>query len=58
MWTLEKWYRLTYLQGRNREADIENRHVDTVEGGNGRGGWDELGDRDRHIHTTVYTIDN
>ena len=44
--TLEKWYRLTYLQGRNREADIENRHVDTVEGGNGRGGWDELGDWD------------
>ena len=22
---LEKWYRSTYLQGRNRDADIENR---------------------------------
>ena len=42
MWNLEKWYRLSYLQGRNRDADVENGHVDTVE----RGGWDELGDWD------------
>ena len=27
-----------------QEADIENRHVDTV--GEGEGGWDELGDWD------------
>ena len=24
---LEKWYRLTYYQDRNRDADIENRYV-------------------------------
>ena len=28
MWNLENWYRWTYLQGRNIEADIENGHVD------------------------------
>ena len=38
MWNLEKWYRGTYLQGRNRDIDIENGHV------GGRGEWDELGD--------------
>ena len=31
IWNLEKWYRWTYLQGRNRDADAENRH------GNGAG---------------------
>ena len=41
MWNLEKWYRWTYLQGRNRDADVENGHVDM---GEGRRGWDELGD--------------
>ena len=30
VWNLGKWYRRTYLQGRNRDADIENRFVDTV----------------------------
>ena len=24
MWTLEKWYRWTYLQSRNRDTDVEN----------------------------------
>ena len=42
LWNLAKWYRWTYLQGRNRDIDVENRHVDT--GGRGRGGWDKLGD--------------
>ena len=23
MWNLEKWYRCTYLQGRNRDIDVE-----------------------------------
>ena len=32
--------RLTYLQGRNKDADVENRTVDR--GGGGRRGWDEL----------------
>ena len=30
IWNLEKWYWWTYLQGSNRETDIENRLVDTV----------------------------
>ena len=42
MWNLEKWYRLTYLQGRNRDTDIENGRVDMA----GEEGWDELGDWD------------
>ena len=26
IWNLEKWYRWTYLQGRNKVANLENRH--------------------------------
>lgn len=36
MWNLEKKkkrYRRTYFQGKNREADIENGHVNKGEGG-------------------------
>ena len=40
MWNLETWYRLTYLQGRNRDTDVENGRVD-IEGGRG----DELGEQ-------------
>ena len=29
MWNLEKWYRWTYLQGKNRDADIEIGFVNT-----------------------------
>ena len=36
MWNLEKWYRETYFQGRNREADRENKLVATA--GKGEGG--------------------
>ena len=35
MWNLENWYR-TFLQGRSRDTDIENRLEDTV--GEGEGG--------------------
>ena len=37
MWNLEKWYRWTGLQGRNRDTDVENKHMDAM-GENG-GGW-------------------
>ena len=43
MWNLEKWYRWTGLQGRNRDTDVENKHMDTkglkwgVWGGGGGG---------------------
>ena len=30
MWNLEKCYRWTYLQGENRDTDVENGQVDTV----------------------------
>ena len=46
MWNLEKWYRRTSLQGRNRDTDVENKRMDT-KGGKRHGGgvWecDELG---------------
>ena len=28
MWNLEKWHRRTYFQDSNRDADVENGHVD------------------------------
>ena len=43
MWTLEKWYRGTGLQGRNRDTDIENKRMDT-KGGKWGGRLDELGE--------------
>ena len=49
-WNLEKWYRWTYLQGRIRNTDIENRLVDTVWG---RRGWDELREQHWHTYTTM-----
>ena len=37
MWNLEKWYRWTGLQGRNRDTDVENKRVDTKGGKAGCG---------------------
>ena len=58
MWDLEKWYRGTYLQSRNRDTDVENKHTDTVV--EGKGEQDVLGDWDWHIYTidTMYKIGN
>ena len=42
MWNLEKWYRWTYLQSRNRDTDIENKRMDT-KGGRGGGMEGEIG---------------
>ena len=39
MWDLEKWYRLAYSQGRNRDTDVENGHVDTVGEGEAEMNW-------------------
>ena len=33
MWNLEKCYRWIYLQSKNRDTDIENKPMDTKEGG-------------------------
>ena len=29
IWNLEKWYRSTGLQGRNRDTNVEKKHMDT-----------------------------
>ena len=54
MWNLEKWYRWTGLQGRNRDTDVKNKRMDTK--GEKRWGEDELGDWDWHIYTNMYKI--
>ena len=41
MCNLEKWYRWSYLQSRNKDTDIESKCMDTREG---KGRWEELGD--------------
>ena len=28
MWNLEKWYRGSHLQSRNRDTQVENKHMD------------------------------
>ena len=38
MWNLEKWYRWTYLQSRNRVTDVENKRMVT-KGGKVAVGW-------------------
>ena len=40
IWNLEKQYWWTYLQGRNRGADMENWLVDTVREGEARTDWE------------------
>ena len=36
MWNPEKWYRWTYSEGRNRDTDVENKHMDTKGGSRSR----------------------
>ena len=51
MWNLEKQY---YLQGRNRDADVENRLVDTEREGTGGTDWEsspENGKSQNHTET-------
>ena len=53
MWNLEKWFRWSYLQSRNRDRCREHGY----QGGNK--GWHELGHWDWHIYATdaPYKID-
>ena len=54
IWNLEKLYRWSYLQNRNRDTDIENKYMGTKRG---KEGWDELRDWDQHIYTIdIYII--
>ena len=48
MWNLEKWYRRTYFQGRNRDAEVENGHVDTEGEGEHGVNWE--------IRIDIYTL--
>ena len=52
MWNLEKWYRWTDLQSRNRDTDIENKCMDTKGERGGVGGIGRLGLT--HIHYWYY----
>ena len=48
MWNLKKWYRLSYLQNRNRDTDIENKCTDTKGGREGGMNWE--------IEVDIYTL--
>ena len=48
MWNLEKWCRLTYLQGRNRDTDGENERV-----GMGRGEVGMIWKNGIHVYTLL-----
>ena len=49
MWNLEKWYRWSYLQSRNRDTDVENKPMDAKgEGGGGGMNWE--------IGIDIYTL--
>ena len=45
---IEKWYWLTYLQGRNGDSDIENGLMDTVGEGESGTNWEN--------NTNIYTL--
>ena len=55
MWDPEKWYWRTYFQSRNRDRDVENKHMNT-KGGSGDGMNGETGSDG--YSTAVYKIDN
>ena len=57
MGSLERRYRWNYLQSRNRNTGMENKHMNTK---GRREGWDKLGDWDKYIYSidTMYKIDN
>ena len=48
MWDPEKRYRRTYLQSRNRDRDIENKHMDTKAGWGDGMNWE--------IEVDIYTL--
>ena len=50
IWNLERWYWWAYVQGRNRDTDIENRLVDTVWGREGSTSWERSMETDTLLH--------
>ena len=55
MWNIDKWYRWTGLQGRNRDADVENKRMDT-KGGTWGGGAGGGGGMNWEIEIDMYTL--
>ena len=53
MWNVEKWYRWTGLQGRNRDTDVENKRMDTK---GGSGGVGDGGVMSWEIGIDMYTV--
>ena len=54
IWNLEKWYWWTYLQGRNKDADLENGIVDAAGEGDSGMNWEGSAD----IYTTMCKTDS
>lgn len=54
IWNSEEWYKWTYFQGRNRDADRQSVGMWTEREWRGR--WDELGGCDHYIDTTMGKI--
>ena len=52
MWNLEKWYRSSYWQSRNRDTDIENKCMDT----NGGKWWEGCVVMNWEIGLDMYTL--
>ena len=54
MWNLEKWYRWTSVQGRNRDTDVEDKRMYTKgeRGSGGSGG----GVMNWEIGIDIYTL--
>ena len=50
VWNLEKWYRWTYLQSRNRDTDVENKPMHTKGEGSGVGWTERLGLTNIHYY--------
>ena len=57
IWNLEKQCRWTYLQGRNRDADVENRLGIDGRAGDREGGMNGESSIE-HIYAIVYRIDS
>ena len=53
MWNLEKWYRWTGLQGRDRDTEAENKRMDTK---GGKGGGSGGGGMNWAIGIDMYTL--
>ena len=54
IWNLEKWYWWTYLKGRNRDTDTENRLVDTAGEGESEMNWEKSNEALTCMHSHAW----